>query len=527
MEALEWLGFNTGNGGSNNIAIGAQAGSNFRDNESDNIEIGNTGEAGDYGTMRLGAAGIQTNAIIAGVIHGDGAGLTNLSAASLVAGAISTNALPGFQGPNFQTIGGGSGNTNDGYIGTIAGGQDNAIYAVQAPTGVVYQGTIGGGYGNIVSNSYATIAGGIVNVASGSRSVVGGGQDNTASGEGAVIAGGGYDGTYVLGNVASGSASFIGGGEGNSAGDYAAVGGGNQNCATGAGSFIGGGGYDGATFYVSYATGAASVIGGGLQNTNTGRTATIAGGANNLAKGWNTFVGGGYNNHATGNNSTIGGGSNNVAGGPWSSVGGGLNNQATNNNACVPGGANNVAGGLSCFAAGLNAQAVNDHSFVWSDGSATTTSTANDQFMLRASGGAIIYSSSGNSSGVSLGAGSGTWSSLSDRNAKEHINPVAPQDALAKVVAMPVSQWSYKTEHGVKHIGPMAQDFYAAFNLGPDDKHITTIDESGVALAAIQGLNQKVDQRDAEIQTLKEQNQMLQQRLDRLQQSVDALANKQ
>jgi hypothetical protein len=34
----------------------------------------------------------------------------------------------------------------------------------------------------------------------------------------------------------------------------------------------------------------------------------------------------------------------------------------------------------------------------------------------------------------------------------------------------------------------MAQDFRAAFGLGADERHIGTIDESGVALAAIQAL---------------------------------------
>ena len=32
----------------------------------------------------------------------------------------------------------------------------------------------------------------------------------------------------------------------------------------------------------------------------------------------------------------------------------------------------------------------------------------------------------------------------------------------------------------------MAQDFRAAFGLGEDDKHISAIDEGGVALAAVQ-----------------------------------------
>ena len=50
----------------------------------------------------------------------------------------------------------------------------------------------------------------------------------------------------------------------------------------------------------------------------------------------------------------------------------------------------------------------------------------------------------------------------------------------------------------------MAQDFYAAFNVGPDDKHIATVDADGVTLAAIQGLNQKLEEKDAELQALKQ-----------------------
>jgi len=64
---------------------------------------------------------------------------------------------------------------------------------------------------------------------------------------------------------------------------------------------------------------------------------------------------------------------------------------------------------------------------------------------------------------------------------------------LEKLAGMPISQWNYKQAKGERHIGPMAQDFHAAFGLGPDDKHIAVVDEGGVALAAIQGLNQKVE----------------------------------
>jgi len=103
----------------------------------------------------------------------------------------------------------------------------------------------------------------------------------------------------------------------------------------------------------------------------------------------------------------------------------------------------------------------------------------------------------------------------SDRNAKENFETVNPQTVLAKVAALPVSEWNYKTDAaGQKHLGPMAQDFHAAFGLdGSDDKHISMIDEGGVALAAIQGLNEKLNEKDAEITDL-------QQRLDRLEKMV-------
>ena len=124
----------------------------------------------------------------------------------------------------------------------------------------------------------------------------------------------------------------------------------------------------------------------------------------------------------------------------------------------------------------------------------------------------------------------GTFVSSSDRNAKENFQPVDTREILDKVAAMPVSRWNYKQDAASQHIGPMAQDFYSAFNVGPDDKHITTVDEGGVALAAIQGLNQKLEQavtaKDSQIQTLQQQNDSLAQRLNELEATVKALAAK-
>jgi hypothetical protein len=100
-----------------------------------------------------------------------------------------------------------------------------------------------------------------------------------------------------------------------------------------------------------------------------------------------------------------------------------------------------------------------------------------------------------------------TWVNGSDRNAKQDFTRVNADEVLARVTALPITEWQYKADaDGIKHIGPMAQDFHAAFGLnGADDKHISTVDEGGVALAAIQGLNEKLEAQRAENAELKAQ----------------------
>ncbi len=98
-----------------------------------------------------------------------------------------------------------------------------------------------------------------------------------------------------------------------------------------------------------------------------------------------------------------------------------------------------------------------------------------------------------------VGGGGGV---ISDRNVKTNFTPVDSQAVLAKVAALPISSWNYKFDMDTRHVGPMAQDFYAAFGVGADEKRIAVVDVSGVALAAIQGLNQKLDEKDAKIRAL-------------------------
>lgn len=90
----------------------------------------------------------------------------------------------------------------------------------------------------------------------------------------------------------------------------------------------------------------------------------------------------------------------------------------------------------------------------------------------------------------------------SDRAQKSGFAPVDCGAMLAQVVRLPLSTWHYTNETSVTHIGPMAQDFQAAFRVGSDDKHIATVDADGVLFAAIQGLNDVLKEKDARIAAL-------------------------
>jgi hypothetical protein len=325
--------------------------------------------------------------------------------------------------------------------------------------------------------------------------------------------------------------------------------------------------------------------------------ATIAGGgttnlgfANSVAAAFGT-IGGGNNNRIQTNSieSTIAGGAGNeiMTNSSDSTIGGGSYNSISAINATIPGGFNNLAYGNYSFAAGTHAQAMHQGAFVWADSvSATFISTANDQFLIRATGGVGIGTAAPETAlhiagvnGITLGqsANSGGYTALrldlsavkngyaelqaisqggssygnlilqanggrvgiaknnpataldvngtvsatsfnttSDRNLKEHFAPVSPREVLDKVAALPISRWNFISDPTAPHVGPMAKDFRAAFGLGTDDKHIATVDEGGVALAAIQGLNQKLNEKDAEIQVLKTQNDSIAERLNKL-----------
>ena len=204
--------------------------------------------------------------------------------------------------------------------------------------------------------------------------------------------------------------------------------------------------------------------------------------------------------------------------------------------------------GLAAIAIGYNVTADQDHTmalgkfasnngfsgtFVWSDGSATASAdtfknTANNEFAARATGGFRFRTNLAGTTGCNLPAGSGVFNCTSSRTTKENFSAVNGEDVLARLRKVPVSTWNYISEgRQVRHLGPMAEDFYQVFNLGTGNTSIGVQDAVGVSLAAVKALDARtieLQQKTAEVEQLRAKVNALEQRLAALEQFIQANA---
>jgi len=329
---------------------------------------------------------------------------------------------------------------------------------------------------------------------------------------GATIGGGGFldfNGTPAHPNYVGGHFGTVGGGLENSAsGPAAVVSGGERNGADGGYATVGGG-------YSNSATEDSATVGGGYSNSAAGHSATVGGGRYNSASAQNAVVGGGAYNIASYASATVSGGYENTASGQNSTVSGGSGNTASGQNSTVSGGYGNTADGFGSVAMGRRAKTLGNGSFQFADSSNVDFSSSTDNaFRVRATGGVRFVTDIDGTGATTWScaafAGAG-WSCSSDRNLKQGLKKLDGKKVLAKLAAMPVYQWQPKGQNAhVKHVGPMAQDFMKAFGVGDDDKMIGMQDADGVALAAIQGLNQIVKAKDAKIAALEKANAVMQ-----------------
>jgi hypothetical protein len=190
-----------------------------------------------------------------------------------------------------------------------------------------------------------------------------------------------------------------------------------------------------------------------------------------------------------------------------------------------------IALGLETVASGFNSTALGsfastggqEGSFVYGDRSTTpltndvVTASRPNEFVVRAAGGFRFRTNMDLSTGCDLSPGSGSWSCSSSRYLKTNFTPVDGNDLLHRIAGVPVTTWRYRTEDpAVLHLGPMAQDFRAAFGLGTNDTSIGLLDLGGVTFAGVQALAKQNAELRAEITALKAERSEIERRLSAL-----------
>lgn len=486
---------------------------------------------------------------LSGSFIGNGSGLSNVNAA----------AVGGFGAAAFWKTNGNTGAnpTNGAFLGNADNlplefrvNNERAL-RLEPDTNGVAPNLIGGSSENSVASGLiaTTIAGGVGNSATYS------GDPTLASGS---VIGGGFEnligGTPNGGNLTLGGANFIGGGSANNI---------RVNCDF---DVIGGGSGNKMSTNADY-----NMIGGGIGNSiSSDSSVNVVSGGNDNSIGTNSsacFIGGGNSNSIPNNAlfAMVPGGDSNTATNYAFAAGrrAKANHQGTfvwadsQNADFASTGANQfiirASGGVGIGTASpsreLEVQNTGDTEIgvkstdagghLWTMQSSSVGGSANldasFQIVDRTTGvntSRLLIGTNGN---VGIGTtnptnrlhvnGGITCTALvqtSDRNAKENFAPVAPGEVLAKVAALPISTWNFKTMHDGRHLGPMAQDFYAAFQLGGSETTITAVDTEGVALAAIQGLNQKLEEQRSELKSKETEIAELKQRLEKLEQLMSA-----
>ena len=441
---------------------------------------------------------------------------------------------------NYSTIGGGGGSIvfTNAQFATIAGGGDNRIEPGANSS------VIGGGLSNLIrTNSVgSTIAGGVNHIIRTSHGFIGGGN-------GQVI-----ESSSIGGVIVGGSLNTIGGFTTNGT-----IGGGHKNV-LGSGSGFGtvAGGAFNEVKSVLYGS-----IGGGLSNSVVGFAATVPGGLQNEAKADYAFAAG---RRAIANHQ----GSFVWADSTDADFLSTANNQFLIRAAGGVGiGVTNPTAPLHVMNGTVNAPAVSGGTILILERAGANyismlAATNGEQGILFGDAtdsveGAIVFNTPGNTNGLQLRTGNnstrmtidssgrvgigttsptnplqmasgayvsagGTWTSVSDVNRKQHFEPVDVHQVLDRVATLPITTWSYIAEPGVKHIGPTAQDFHAAFGVGVNDVSLSQIDPDGVALAAIQGLVSEVRGQKSEVSDrmaeLEEENARLRLRLEVLEKKL-------
>jgi len=166
----------------------------------------------------------------------------------------------------------------------------------------------------------------------------------------------------------------------------------------------------------------------------------------------------------------------------------------------------------------------NTHTGTMAMGDESTTDSvrnqADNEFRIRYNGGIrlrVSTAANGNTPGAGGNVGCDltvavpSWTCASSRTLKENYFTVDGEDVLARVRALPITTWNMiGGDRNVRHMGPVAEDFYHAFGLGLGETTIGLGDIDGVNLAGVKALEarttelrRELDARTAEVAALR------------------------
>ncbi|NIP81420.1 MAG: hypothetical protein GWM90_20275 [Gemmatimonadetes bacterium] len=287
----------------------------------------------------------------------------------------------------------------------------------------------------------------------------------------------------------------------------------------------------------------------GAATTASGQTAmslgggTIASGLRTLATGTDTEASGneavsiGWRTLASGHRS-FAGGVDAVAGGEQAFAFG--NGAQATGHGSVAFGPGSTASGFRSRALGHDVQATADYatgightiladqpgSLVLADASRVGTggyfgTSAPNEMNALFVGGFTFYAGVAPLTGCTLPAGSGAWSCTSSRDAKTDFRAERGDALLRTLRQLPITTWSYLTEPGTRHMGPVAEEFHAAFGLGGDERTIAASDLAGVSLRAVQALLERVETLESALETERGRSEELAARLKALEARLD------
>jgi hypothetical protein len=239
--------------------------------------------------------------------------------------------------------------------------------------------------------------------------------------------------------------------------------------------------------------------------------ATIGPGHTN--SGTSAFVAG-ENGVATGSHTTVAGGLDNVAAGAYSAAGGGRANSVQGDYSVIPGGAGNTVTGAAPVSMAFGDGVYVDNAFrvIFFDGITSGRFGLNRDLFDGGINHPIHVGTDGsNGNGAHLTAG-GVWTNGSSRIFKDRFESLNRGVLLDKVSALPIQAWCYRGSDE-RHVGPMAEDFAAAFDVGTtnpegkrESRYLAAGDVAGVSLAAVQALIEEIKELKDRVAELEAQN---------------------